>query len=838
MIDECQFRDENVMGRSYDRLDVPQRQPATAQRIIAGYELDTVMAVESADRNLLFALIAMQSDLIDMRQFVDACTLWGSRKESSLAEVLIEQGWLDEEDRQHVDYLLKKRMKKAGGDVKKSLAGMPDDLKTALEGIDSGEIRQSLAGIESSERIATGPKLSTTHLSDDRITRCGLHSTGGIGQVWLAHDKVLAREVALKELKANQSESPVTRERFFREAQITAQLTHPGTVPVYDYVDDGTQSYYTMKFVQGATFTKQIQEYHRWRNDNASTGVTSRLIDLLHQFVSVCNTIAYAHSRQILHRDLKPENIVVGDFGEVIVLDWGLAKRMGDQDAEVPADDTPFAATIDIQEKPDSPGIAHTLQGEKLGTPAYMSPEQARGEVQLFDERTDVYGLASILYELLVGEPPFSGKSIVAMLENVIHDKPTAPRDRIDGIPRELEGICLQGLSKKRDDRQRSAAVIGNSVKTWIAERAERRRTEQERERFFNLSLDLLAIVSTTGNLTLTNPAWGSVLGWQSDDLQGMPVWELIAADDHARALKNHERILAGEALTSMEYRCARKDGAHCWILWNAKLIPGESSIYLVGRDITERKQAEQTFQGLLESAPDAMVVINQTGTIVLVNDQLERLFGYTRAELLGGPIELLVPEQLRTTHPHKVSKYMKDAHARPMGAGMELSGQRKDGTIFPVEISLGPVETEQGMLVSAAVRDVTASRKEEKKLQGILDAAPDAMVVADRDRRIILVNAQVTRIFGYAQDELIGQRIETLIPERFREGHPEKFDSYAGAPKFRPMGAGRELSGRRQDGSEFPVEISLSPLETEEGLLLISTIRDISERKRAAEET
>lgn len=793
------------------------------------------MAHEQTDRNLLFGLIAMQSGLIDMQQFVDACTLWGARRETELAKVLIEQGWLDEEDHQHVDYLLKKRMKKAGGDVRNSLANMPNNLKSALESIDNGDIQQSLAGIGDHDRISTGPRISSSRRGDDRITRRGLHSTGGIGQVWLAYDKVLDREIALKELKADKSNAPMSRERFFREAQVTAQLTHPGTVPVYDFVDDGQQSYYTMKFVQGRTFTEQIEKYHQWCNDNGQTGVTSGMIELLNQFASVCNTVAYAHSRQILHRDLKPENVVVGDFGEVIVLDWGLAKRTGEQDFEMVEEDPHYAATLDTIEQLGSSDFAQTMQGEKLGTPAYMSPEQARGELQLFDERTDVYGLAAILYEVLVGVPPFAGDSIVALLENVMHDKPIAPRDRIEGIPRELEEICLRGLSKKRDERQPSAAAIGRSVQDWIAERAERKRMEQERERFFNLSLDLLAIVNASGKLTLTNPAWESVLGWNSKELQGMPVWELIAADDHPRAMKNHERILAGEALTSIEYRCARKNGAHCWILWNANLIPGESSIYLVGRDITERKQAEQTFQGLLESAPDAMVVINQTGTIVLVNDQLERLFGYTRDELLGGPIELLVPEPFRDDHPQKVAHFMRHADARPMGAGLELSGQRKNGSIFSVEISLGPVETEQGTLVSAAIRDITARQKEEKKLQGILDAAPDGIVVADSDRRIVLVNAQVRRMFGYSQVELIGQSIETLIPERFRERHPQMFQTYAELPEFRPMGAGRELSGRRQDGTEFPVEISLSPLETDDGLLLISTIRDISERKRAA---
>lgn len=818
------------------------------------------MAQDLTDRNLLFGLIAMQSDLIEMRQFVDACTLWGSRKDSSIADILVEQGWLLAEDRQHVDYLLKRRMQKAGGDVKKSLSGMSDEVKVALESIDDRDIRDSLDGVRQDERISTSIEISPTARPDDRITRRGLHSSGGIGHVWLAHDKVLDREIALKELKANQSGSETNRQRFFREAQITAQLTHPGTVPVYDYVEDGGRSYYTMKFVKGRTLTEAITDYHDWCREQVKTGVTSRLVQLLNQFVSVCNTIAFAHSRHVIHRDLKTENVIVGDFGEVVVLDWGLAKRLDEKEPVADAaaaeyegtidlglakklDEKEFAAdatvaelgaTIEFRKEHDTQTSSSTMQGDRLGTPAYMSPEQARGEVDFIDERSDIYGLAAILYEILVGAPPFLGKSIVAVLENVIHNKPKAPSECVDGVPRELEQICLRGLSKKRDDRQQSAAELAEEIQTWIAERAERKRTEQERERFFNLSLDLLTILDSSGHLAQTNPAWESVLGWTPDELRGKPIWELIDPEDHQRALKNHQRILSGESLTEIEYRCRCKDGGYRWILWNAKLIPGESSIYLVGHDITERKRAEQTFQDLLESAPDAMIVVNNSGTVVLVNAQLERLFGYSRNELLGGPIETLVPKQYRANHPQKVAGFMAESSVRPMAAGLELCGERKDGTLFPAEISLSPVETEQGFLVSCAVRDITQQKKEERKLQAILDSAPDAMVVVNDHREIVLVNSQVERLFGYTRDEIIGELIETLVPERFRAGHPKKFDAFANSPNFRPMGSGLELFGQRKDGTEIPVEVSLSPIETDESRLFISTIRDITDRKRA----
>jgi PAS domain S-box-containing protein len=789
-----------------------------------------VTTSSNTDQNLLFGLIAMQSDLIDMRQFVDACTLWGTRKDCLLADVLVEQEWLLPDDRQHVEYLLQRRLKKAGGDAIKPLASMPDELKVALESIGDPQIHNSLSGVAADQRITTSLQISPVTTPSDRLTRRGLHSTGGIGHVWLAYDKVLDREIALKELKADQAGSEINRHRFFREAQITAQLTHPGTVPVYDYGEENGRSYYTMKFVRGRTLTKAIADYHEWRRENGKTGVTSRFVQLLNQFVSVCNTIAFAHSKKVIHRDLKTENVIVGDFGEVVVLDWGLAKRLDEQETPSEPGNSEYAATM-VGEDRDEQTSSHTMQGDKLGTPAYMSPEQARGEIGMLDERTDVYGLAAILYEILTGDPPFLGKSLVEVLDRVIHDTPRPPGERIEGIPRELEQICLRGLSKKRDERQQSAAVVAEEIQTWIAERAERKRTEQERERFFNLSLDLLTILDTSGRLTQTNPAWETVLGWRTDELHGKPVWEIIAPEDHPRAMKNHERILCGDELMAVEYRCLCRDGSHRWILWNAKLIPGESSIYLVGRDITERKQAEQTFQGLLESAPDAMVVVNDKGTIVLVNAQLERLFGFKREELLGSQIETLVPKAFREHHPQKVASYISNPSVRPMAASLKLYGERKDGTVFPVEISLSPVETEQGLLISGAVRDITQRRKENAKLEAILESAPDAMVVVDVERRIQLVNSQTERLFGFKREELIGSEIEILIPERYREHHPEKFAGFVGDAHARPMATGLKLFGQRKDGSEFPVEISLSPVQTDDGMLVSAAIRDVTER-------
>jgi len=246
---------------------------------------------------------------------------------------------------------------------------------------------------------------------------------------------------------------------------------------------------------------------------------------------------------------------------------------------------------------------------------------------------------------------------------------------------------------------------------------------------------------------------------------------------------------------------------------------------------------AAQLATGLLESAPDAIVGVSADGIIVLVNAQTERLFGYSRHELLGQPLELLVPESVRDMHPKHREEYAADPVPRPMGAGMELAGRRRDGSEFPAEISLSAIDTSDGVIISAAVRDVTERQRAERKFRGLLEAAPDAIVGVDETGVIVLVNAQTERLFGYPRSELLGLQLEILIPESARARHPKHREGYLGDPHPRPMGAGMELAGRRRDGSEFPAEISLSAIETETGLMVSAAIRDVTDQKNTQQQ-
>ncbi|MEA2274558.1 MAG: two-component system, sensor histidine kinase and response regulator [Solirubrobacteraceae bacterium] len=278
---------------------------------------------------------------------------------------------------------------------------------------------------------------------------------------------------------------------------------------------------------------------------------------------------------------------------------------------------------------------------------------------------------------------------------------------------------------------------------------------------------------------------------------------------------------------------------------------PG-TSLGVAGSEPVERSEAVQTssdselqaalrsaelFRQLLESAPDAIVGIGRDGLIVLVNAQTEKLFGYSRESLVGEPVDKLVPERYRGGHGGHRSGYFSDPRTRSMGASLDLYGLRSDGSEFPAEISLSSIETADGLLATAAIRDITDRRNAEAKFEQLLESAPDAIVGIGRDGRIVLVNAQTEKLFGYSRERLVGEAVEILVPDRYRGAHGGHRSGYFGDPRTRSMGASLDLYGLRSDGSEFPAEISLSSIETADGLLATAAIRDITDRKRTQDE-
>jgi two-component system, sensor histidine kinase len=240
-------------------------------------------------------------------------------------------------------------------------------------------------------------------------------------------------------------------------------------------------------------------------------------------------------------------------------------------------------------------------------------------------------------------------------------------------------------------------------------------------------------------------------------------------------------------------------------------------------------KLSPSAAEKLLRSTPDAMVVVDGSGRIVFCNPGAEQLFGYTSDELLGEQIECLMPESARAKHVDYRQKYRGAPHARPLVSGLSLQGRRKNGETFAAEIALTPLDSDGEKLVASTIRDIEAGDTSEAYFRHLLQAAPDSMIIVDENGRIAIANDQSEKMFGYSRDELLGKPIEMLLPEGVRERHVGHRRTFAADPRLRPMGSGMNLLARRADGTEFPVEISLSPVKGASGSFVSSVIRDVT---------
>jgi serine/threonine-protein kinase len=467
------------------------------------------MSVPIADRNLLCAVLALRERLISRDQFIEVCTEWTERRPIAMSELLVNHGWIGRDLRGALEAKLDR-----------GIAGLPDTasktrvvpeqtlvrpaeegpvggtlVAPSATGLDHGphttqadppdgpgetlvrevlpetqpglaagthDLQTTLAGLPTGADFVRVGELGAQFRPSAQSTRYTLtrvHGEGALGKVWLARDSDLNREVALKEIRSDHAANPHTIRRFVREAQVTGQLQHPNIVPVYELArrrqDD--QPFYTMKLVQGRTLLGLIAAYHRPQVQAPPDQLD--LQKLLSAFVAVCQAIGYAHSRGVVHRDLKPENIVVGDFEEVIVLDWGIAKLVNQPDD---AGDLPPV-------KVSGEGSATATRGV-LGTPAYMAPEQADARQDLIDARTDIYGLGAILFDILTGQPPHDGTSLTDLIMRIrMHATPRARRVN-PSVPPALDAICAKAMAKERAERYAKATDLAEDVRRWMAD--------------------------------------------------------------------------------------------------------------------------------------------------------------------------------------------------------------------------------------------------------------------------------------------------------------------------------------------------------------------------------
>ncbi|MFO0952087.1 MAG: serine/threonine-protein kinase [Isosphaeraceae bacterium] len=438
------------------------------------------MAPLANDRNLLFGILALQMDFVSRDDLVAGMNAWVLAKNRPLGDVLVDRRALDPADRTLLDAMVDRHLARHGGNTTRSLAALarhgagPGE---ALAAVDDDGVRASLtavalfagqtpaaltdAPISSWDSVPPSPVMSATAggtgrppaAPGGRFRVLRPHARGGLGEVFVARDEELGREVALKEIRTERSGFPEARLRFLREAEINGNLEHPGIVPVYGMGahPDG-RPYYAMRFVRGESLKEAVERFHRPNGDDRSL----ELRKLLRRFVDVCNAIEYAHSRNIIHRDIKPANVMLGPFGETLVVDWGLARASGEV---VPAG-------------PPAPGASGsqelTVAGVPQGTPAYMSPEQADGRLDQVGPASDVYGLGATLFSVLTGRSPVEASTSDEAMTKVRRGDLVAARSVRPDVPRPLEAVCRKAMALRPADRYPSArAGRGRRAAGW-----------------------------------------------------------------------------------------------------------------------------------------------------------------------------------------------------------------------------------------------------------------------------------------------------------------------------------------------------------------------------------
>lgn len=431
-------------------------------------------------REFLFVVLAVRMGVIDTERLEELARQLDESSGQRLIEMLREQSILTAQQQadieREIDRLLLADSTSVGKDTavpSKTQRGSNEETidtpspGTMEESDDATRPSEGAIGEggEDSDLFETLESLPRTR-NRYRLTR--EHGRGGLGCVWLARDSILNREVALKEVLPGKRQTKNRYKKLIREAQITGQLEHPNIVPVYELSpNQEDQPFYTMRFLRGKTLGDHLRSANRRRPPAEIDALELRT--LLGIFVSICHGIGYAHSRRIIHRDLKPSNIMLGDFGEVIVVDWGLAKKLD----EAPREDVDMDAVV----FDDEHSVSFTREGQALGTPAYMSPEQASGRVSLNDELTDIYGLGAILFAMLTGKSPHE-TTRPADTKDTAHDllrrirvfpTPTV-RSVVPTAPRALDAICAKAMARSRSERYQSAEALAGDIQCWLAD--------------------------------------------------------------------------------------------------------------------------------------------------------------------------------------------------------------------------------------------------------------------------------------------------------------------------------------------------------------------------------
>ncbi|MEQ1826952.1 MAG: serine/threonine-protein kinase [Pirellula sp.] len=431
------------------------------------------MSSFSSDRNLLVGVLGLQMSVISESQLIAAMQAWVFRKNDRIEDILLEQKVIGEDSRDFLQGVVAKFSALHHHDYEKSLSSLHHlpEIGRQLKEIEDVDLDHSATMLaqnhpDSKDGSASDETINFSareFSASDRFRILRPHAQGGLGQISIAEDRELRREVALKEIKPAFVKNAESRARFIVEAEVTGRLEHPCIVPVYSL--GATKSgapFYVMRFIRGDSLKDAIAQLYTSNQEMGVEAFRLRVRHLVRRLVDVCNAIQYAHSRGVLHRDLKPGNIMLGKYGETLVVDWGLARIGIKHEKRIADDEVTIVPTL-------GDGSTETRMGSVVGSIAYMSPEQASGKLDLLGPASDVYSLGATLYCILTGHPPLDSASPDELIKKVqIGDFP-GPREVNPRVPRPLEAICLKALSKDIQNRYSSADQLADELELWLA---------------------------------------------------------------------------------------------------------------------------------------------------------------------------------------------------------------------------------------------------------------------------------------------------------------------------------------------------------------------------------
>ncbi len=644
-------------------------------------------------------------------------------------------------------------------------------------------------------RLTTGRFFPNFGIQSERYEVKKEHARGGMGRVMLAKDRAVGREVALKELlpgmatgsipasvPAGVTDSGGIVERFLREARITGQLEHPNIVPVYEIGQNGDGSfYYTMRFIRGRTLADRLREI---RKDAALTKVQKLAlrIKLLDQFIDVCNAIAYAHSRGVINRDIKPENIMLGDFGETLVLDWGLARLKGQEDKAL--DDLRKGTLALSKSLLDADSEALTLDGSIVGTPAYMAPEQARGELEAVDERSDVYSLGAVLYQILTGYPPYEGPMAALIVQSVLAGPPVAVRSREPNVPRELVALVDRAMAREKEDRLPSALELAREVKAFRDGRTLGSYSYTPRElvtRFWRQNrtaagiavlgflLVVAAVVFFMQRLTDERDAAQSAR-FEAEREQQSATNALKVAQQERDERARIEKQAADRAREEYQQR-----------LREAERVLGTIEGMRIGPAMEDLQSRLTRYDAELKGPPQRKLLelspAEQTGNSVL----LSTLLGYISArqnllELLNGPAGAELPETFRKFDLAAERRELDDLRLRT-GQLARINGEFNLAEFLIAGSTLSQNVLERERAETAGARDALLNLHAERIEEAVTDVR-GGIGRAGRDPGAPTVSEYIRRLSQYREAQTVDRleseldRLVATPPEKWTRAH------------------------------------------------------------------